>query len=741
MNDFFIALINRSVSVCWLILAVLVIRLLFRKAPKWLNPLLWGLVGLRLVLPFSVQSIWSLIPSADPVQQSIVPSIQNGVHQWNTLINGYIENSTITETAPMDNNIGSILTVFVLIWAIGVLALLLYSAVSYIQLHRRIQTAVRLRENIWQSEKVDSPFVLGMIHPRIYMPFKISNNDAAFIIAHEQAHIQRRDHWWKPIGFLILTVYWFNPLLWIAYKMFCEDIELACDEKAVSGYDRMQRADYSQVLLTCSIAHRGIKACPLAFGETGVRERVKQILTYKKPALWIMVLAVICAGATAVFFATDPKHEVFDFKENQITKVVVQTMQSEAQQQSFELNPSEMDELESRLTSLNRRFKLKEINPNMETTGAQKWLWEINLESGQKIFVSGDYNNLAYIQMEEKCYQTSDKEFLKYCDNLYTRQNQTLAVVEEPVSQNGLLTPETAEQCIAEILKTLIVHKDGMVNFTIPSEIPQSDKNIRFTITLLAEYRTDSGGIRTERPLDHKDGWQLGETYTYQLNLQEDELIRVIFGAVFEEVLSEDSWKEYALDYVELTEPIQYDVPAVIAKETVNVEQTQQNVNLYMTFKDGTQTKVAFKLPETIQLIQDAETNDLIFVQGEKKVGSLVHADLAASIEELKQVDPAQNTLPMQVFAGIALSNHVQYENYTVQSYSESGAAATAQYLWQNMGKVEEGMAAAELPFNEENSALMYDWEKMPIFLQMTFNKEVVSEKGCTEIAKSMTIE
>ena len=274
----------------------------------------------------------------------------------------------------MDNNIGSILTVFVLIWAIGVLVWLLYSAVSYIQLHRRIQTAVRLRENIWQSEKVDSPFVLGMIHPRIYMPFKISNNDAAFIIAHEQAHIQRRDHWWKPIGFLILTVYWFNPLLWIAYKMLCEDIELACDEKAVSGYNRMQRADYSQALLTCSIAHRGIKACPLAFGETGVRERVKQILTYKKPVLWIMVLAVICAGATAVFFATDPKHEVFDFKENQITKVVVQTMQSEAQQQSFELNPSEMDELESRLTSLNRRFKLKEINPNMETTGAQKWL-------------------------------------------------------------------------------------------------------------------------------------------------------------------------------------------------------------------------------------------------------------------------------------------------------------------------------------------------------------------------------
>lgn len=211
---------------------------------------------------------------------------------------------------PLQTTIG----IYEYIWIFGMIALALYTAISYWRLRRKVDTAVRYEDNIFQSENVGSPFVLGIIKPKIYLPFKMDEQDMEHVVAHEQAHIRRKDHWWKPLGFLLLTIHWFNPLMWLAYVLLCRDIELACDEKVIKELGNEQRADYTQALVACSVNRRMIAACPLAFGEVGVKERVKSVMNYKKPAFWIIILAVIACVVVVVCFLTNPKQDSYTLR-------------------------------------------------------------------------------------------------------------------------------------------------------------------------------------------------------------------------------------------------------------------------------------------------------------------------------------------------------------------------------------------------------------------------------------------
>ncbi len=310
MTEFFLKIVNMSISASWLVLAVLFLRLVLKKAPKWANVLLWGIVAVRLLCPFSIESALSLIPSAETISPEIMmdatPSIQTIIPAINSAVNPVIS-QTVTPTPGASLNPLQIwIVVFAVIWAIGIVALLVYTAINYWHLRRRVCTAVILRDNIFQSENVSTPFVLGIIGPKIYLPFKIDGRDLEHVVAHEQAHIRRRDHWWKPLGFLLLTLHWFNPLMWLAYVLLCRDIELACDEEVIKELGNEQRADYTQALLACSVNRRMIAACPLAFGEVGVKKRVKSVMNYKKPAFWIIVVAVVACVVVAVCFLTDP---------------------------------------------------------------------------------------------------------------------------------------------------------------------------------------------------------------------------------------------------------------------------------------------------------------------------------------------------------------------------------------------------------------------------------------------------
>lgn len=311
MSELFLSMVNMSISASWIVLAVLLLRLLLKKAPKWITVLLWGIVAVRLVCPFSMESVLSLIPSAQTISPEIMlertPQIHTGISIFNNTINPVISEATVTIAPEKSVNILHVLTpIFTMVWLVGIAVLLAYTIFSFWRVKRMIGTAVRLRDNIFQSETVASPFVLGIIQPKIYLPFAIQPQDMEHVIAHEQAHIRRKDHLWKPLGFLLLTLHWFNPLMWLGYVLLCRDIELACDEKVVKKLDEEKRADYSQALLTCSVNRPMIAACPLAFGEVGVKTRVKSVLSYKKPAFWIIVVAVIVCVAVAVCFLTNP---------------------------------------------------------------------------------------------------------------------------------------------------------------------------------------------------------------------------------------------------------------------------------------------------------------------------------------------------------------------------------------------------------------------------------------------------
>lgn len=310
MNELFLKIINMSISASWLILAVLILRLVLKKAPKWVNVLLWGIVAIRLICPFSFESALSLIPSAETFPEKVIsgPSfdVQTGITPVDNRINDYLGDRYFEGVTVPANNGNNIMTILTIVWTIGILLLVAYTVISYWRLRRKVDTAVRYKDNIFQSENVKSPFVLGIIKPRIYLPFNMNGQDLEHVVAHEQAHIHRKDHWWKPFGFLLLTIHWFNPLVWLAYVLLCRDIELACDEKVIKELGNEQRADYTQALVACSVNRRMIAACPLAFGEVGVKDRVKSVMNYKKPAFWGVVLAVIVCVFVAVCFLTNP---------------------------------------------------------------------------------------------------------------------------------------------------------------------------------------------------------------------------------------------------------------------------------------------------------------------------------------------------------------------------------------------------------------------------------------------------
>ena len=310
MGDLFVSVLNLSISAAWVLLAVLLLRLIFKKASKRITVLLWCIVGLRLIMPFSVESIFSLIPSNETVSKawdSPRPNLNSGITVIDNGINNYLEGHYFEGVTRPAGHFTDITTIAAAAWLIGTAALLIYTAVSFFRLKKGLRTAVLLRDNIFQSEKISSPFVFGIIKPKIYLPFGITERNAESVILHEQAHISRRDYLWKPLGFLLLCAHWFNPLMWLAYVLFCRDIEFACDERAIGLLNADKRADYSEALLNCSAGRHMLFAYPPAFGEVGVKSRVKSVLNYKKPVFWLAAAAVIAGIAASVCLLTSPK--------------------------------------------------------------------------------------------------------------------------------------------------------------------------------------------------------------------------------------------------------------------------------------------------------------------------------------------------------------------------------------------------------------------------------------------------
>lgn len=304
MTELFLRILNMSITAGWIVLAVLLVRFLLRKAPKWISCLLWALVALRLVLPVSLESVFSMIPSPEVFPQDIVttvtPQIQSGIPAVNDALNPVIAQQG-------SGPVKEILSLASRLWLSGMGLMLLYSAVSYLRLRRQVRQSLREQSNIYICDYVGSPFILGVIRSRIYLPSGMEEDQRQYVLAHENAHLRRWDHLWKPMGFLLLSIYWFNPLLWVAYVLLCRDIEQACDEKVIAPMDTAHKKGYSEALVACSVPRRTIMACPVAFGELGVKARIRGVLSYKKPAFWIMLVSVAACCVIALCFLTNPK--------------------------------------------------------------------------------------------------------------------------------------------------------------------------------------------------------------------------------------------------------------------------------------------------------------------------------------------------------------------------------------------------------------------------------------------------
>ena len=361
MSGIFLKLLNLSISASWLVLVVLALRLVLKRAPKWVNVLLWGMVALRLMLPFSIESALSLIPSAETLSPEVVqfdpaPTITSGVELIDNAVNPSLSESFAAAPLASVNPLYVWTYLAGWVWLIGLAAMLLYALVSYLRLRRRVSASIPLRENIYVCDEVPSPFILGIVHPRIYLPSALDEAQRGSVLSHERAHLARRDHWWKPLGFALLAVYWFNPLLWLAYTLLCRDIELACDERVLRGMDAGQVKDYSSALLACSVPRRMLAACPLAFGEVGVGARVKNALRYKKPAFWVVAASVAVCVVVAVCFLTNPRTDtdaagLVGFHREQVTYADV-TDESGAQPSSVQLTAEETDAVYALLDTL-----------------------------------------------------------------------------------------------------------------------------------------------------------------------------------------------------------------------------------------------------------------------------------------------------------------------------------------------------------------------------------------------------
>ncbi|MDE7416269.1 MAG: M56 family metallopeptidase [Lachnospiraceae bacterium] len=438
MQIIFLQLLNMGITASWIILAVTVLRLFMKKAPKWITCALWALVAIRLSCPFTLESAFSLIPRAETINLIDNPYPQNptfysGVSSYmdSSFTDISFANSTSASTYGA-NPLHTLLPIASLIWICGLCIMMGYTLISFIRMHRSVQEAVPLRAQIWICDAVQSPFILGLFRPRIYLPSDLEQEQVPYVLAHEQAHLKRHDHLWKLLGYMLLTVYWFHPLVWLAYILFCRDIELACDEKVIKDMDIIGKKAYSSALVCCSIPRQVIAVSPLAFGEVGAKERVKTILNYKKPAFWIVIAAVISCIVVAVCFLTNPRTDVFD------VKIVVPAGSIQPFHYSdMEISPtknqivlSSGDGLGDTLVTL-KPIEVTEENayePTYMTPGlpvkmyAEKGAW---FKIGVDISNPTDENIIVYVHVENAIVRVADSDAIgkiQYLDQWYDKE-------------------------------------------------------------------------------------------------------------------------------------------------------------------------------------------------------------------------------------------------------------------------------------------------------------------------------
>ncbi|MBR1770812.1 MAG: hypothetical protein IJ747_02140 [Lachnospiraceae bacterium] len=487
MSALLIKILNSGINATWLILAVVILRLALKKAPKWIFGILWALVAVRLVCPVSLESVFSLLPSGEVVPANIEmqprPEINSGVTVINRAVNPVLSDTFAPAQGSSVNPLQVVLAVAAIVWIVGMMSMLLYAVLSFLLLRRTVRASVPVGERVMACDEVKTPFILGVIRPVVYVPSTLSGETYEMVIAHEMAHIRRRDHWWKPLGFFLLAVYWFHPACWLAYILFCRDIEAACDEKVIKDRDRAYMAAYSQALLDLSVPRRSIAACPLAFGEAGVKERVKGVLHYKKPAFWVIIAAILVCGVVAVCFLTNPaKDQTASAAEGGIAPQADREVQAamEAAQNAQKKEQAEMQ----RLAEMQRSAEIQKSRPVVNLAGPEGAdMTQLLYADESRIIFSGYYGLFAYSKPDHAIVAALDLAAIgcndtqgdNYCEKFVSADGKIVYL--HPISDTEMYVYDIAADTLTKTAYTINT-LDGVKLHVLPQTMEEKQYDV-----------------------------------------------------------------------------------------------------------------------------------------------------------------------------------------------------------------------------------------------------------------------
>ncbi len=664
---------NMSLTASVVILVVLAARLVLRKAPAVFRYVLWGAVLFRLLCPVSFSSAVSVFGMVGaPVNESggmeYVP--ENIVHtaapEVELPIVGDTVNTVINEKLPQGEEqlradpLEAPVTLLTWLWTVGAGGMLVYGIVGWLRLRRQLVGPVALEKNIRLADGIETAFVLGVLRPVIWLPSAMPPAERELVIRHERQHLRHGDHVFRFLGWCALCLHWFNPLVWLAFRLSGRDMEHACDEAVIKKAGRDIRAEYSYTLLHCAAGRARFAGTPLTFGENDVKSRVKNVMRYKKPAVLAVVLAVVFCAVLAVCLLTNPKNDADG-------SAPVATVQPEL---------ADAAAAESTAAPL---------------TGADESTAADGTAAGQP----------------------------------------TVPTLE----------PILAQQTIQLILSTLRITEEHSLSFRIPSLPPKAEDGTELFITLNATWRLSDGSYTVQSLVDNVSGWVSGDALSISPEKQEGELIRVMLRAAYCTPVGENAYKEMAASYVQLTAPFDCNAAPVLEEPTASIEYRNGESRIHINLQNGDRAILSLALPEGFVLAENWEKSAdpamppavAVLWQG-SAVGTLRLYPFAGDYAD---VDPAGNELPMPIFAEVALSDHTGYDDYTVVHSTDSGAAATAKYVWQQLtGTVVKDAAA--LPWNSRDCILAYDWSAMHCYMELVLEEGLVSARELEKIAHSV---
>ncbi len=782
LQRIFIDVVNMSLTASYVIAVVFAARILIKKAPKVFSYALWSIALFRLLIPFSFESVASLIPvSSTPVSQDIaynrVPTINTGITVADNLINNVLP--APVNAASGASPIQMLIFIGTIIWGCGILAMLVYFIFSLIKLKRSLIAARPLHDNIYLADHIPTPFVMGFLRPKIYLPSSLSQNEQEYIIRHEMCHIKRFDHITRIVAFIALSIHWFNPFVWLAFVLSGKDMEMSCDEMVMKTMDSDIRTDYSQSLLRFSTARKVIYTTPLAFGEGNTKSRVKNVLIYKKPKFWVVLAAAVACIAAVFCLVSNPESKapptLYAYSEQGVIPMNIGTYSwNGVLADAIPYTEMEYDNV----ISYNEGFGHRNANIFFSTSNKPSDFNSDNAKGtdkfeivGMKRYVDGkeevlsDFGgNLIEVSLEtDKSYLYEFK--IKFGENYayYSIKinNNVKALLDDKtlgtdLNSSGLegqtiLTKEAADEFIRQTLNTFELNSDDTVSFTLPNVIPTDESGkTKLYISSSATFSPEAGTSSVQEILDMKSDWQGGESYTEKLDMSNGKLTRLFLRVAFMTTQSENAYQEYAADYLELTEPFKIDTPVSVTDRSVEISTAGTSSVLKYTMQNGDNFSITLMLPQGLTMSTsedypeyasnpDYRMPTVVAVKDAAPIGTLTLFGFGTDDKEvLSQVDTAENTLPMQIFSPVALSNHVQYENYNVCKSSATGANATAKYSWQDLTGYEGNTPNA--PWLESDCILAYDYEKAPFFINLILTDGSLSSSELKGLAESIVI-